>query len=89
MIDDNDIKKLISAQKEVFVTKEEFEAFVDVVSTKKDLENFVTKIDLNNVVEKMEKRFDKIDEKLDETIGLKHRVEYIENTLNIPAMKNQ
>jgi hypothetical protein len=47
MFDDKDIKKLIEAQKEVFVTKEEFEGLIDIVATKEDLNAFATKEDLN------------------------------------------
>lgn len=52
MLDENDVKKLIEAQKkvfatkedltglkEVFATKEEFEGLIDIVATKEELEN--------------------------------------------------
>ncbi|MEK7658977.1 MAG: hypothetical protein AAB352_03900 [Patescibacteria group bacterium] len=79
MLDDKDIEKLIKVQKEVFVTKEEFEGFMEVNAKRFD------KIDEN--FDKMSKRFDKIDEKLDKVVELDHRVAYIENNLNIQPLK--
>ena len=70
MLDDNDIKKLIAAQKEAFVTKEEFENFMEISATKED-------------IKKMTDLLVKMDNKVGEVVKLKHRVEYIENTLNI------
>lgn len=86
MLDGNDIKKLIEAQKEVFVTKEEFEGFMEITAKKSDLTNLEKRFD--GLENKIEKRFDKIDAKLNEVVNLKHRVEYIENTLNIQPLKS-
>lgn len=75
MLDDNDIKKLIEAQKEVFVTKEDLEGLIDIVSTKQELNE-------------VGKRLDAIDEKINTVSATEKRVEYIENILNLPAQKN-
>ena len=45
MIDDKDIEKLIKAQKEVFVTKGEFEGLMEVVAMKDDLERIESKLE--------------------------------------------
>ena len=94
MLDDKDIEKIIKAQKEAFVAKEEFESFLEIVVTKDDIEEIkeemATKADVKEVkgdINKIVNMLGKMDEKLDEVVGLKHRVEYIENTLNIPALK--
>jgi len=96
MIDDKDIEKLSEVfatkkdLKETFVTKEEFEGFMEITATKQDLERFATKEDLAKLSTKTDKIVDilgKMDEKLDEVVGLKHRVGYIENTLNIQPAK--
>lgn len=56
MLTNDDIQNLIKAQKEVFVTKEEFEGLIDIVATKKDIntliENVATKGDLENCATK-------------------------------------
>jgi len=78
MLDDNDIKKLIVAQKEVFVTKEEMEHLIDIVATKDEISDFRNE---------MNKRFDSLDQKLDKVDVIEKEVEYIRNTLSIPAFK--
>jgi len=78
MLDNNDIKKLIEAQKEVFVTKQEFENFIEIIATKNDLKGEFAKT--FEVLKKM-------DDKLDDVGNLKHRVDYIENVLNIQPVK--
>jgi hypothetical protein len=72
MIDDKDIEKL----REVFVTKEEFESFMETAPTKNDV---------NKILDLL----GKMDEKLINNSDLKQRVEYIENTLNITALKTK
>ncbi len=74
MLDDNDIKKLIEAQKEVFVTKEDLEGLIDIVATKQELGD-------------VGKRLDAIDGKLEKLDVTEKRVDYIENILSIPAGK--
>lgn len=82
MLDDKDIEKLSEVfatkkdLKKTFVTKEEFEGFMEIAATKDDLNKIAVKLD-------------KMDEKLDDVVGLKHRVEYIENTLNIQPLKTK
>lgn len=39
MLTKKDIESLIKAQKEVFVTKEEFEGLIDIVATKDELKS--------------------------------------------------
>jgi len=78
MLDDNDIKKLIKAQKEVFVTKEEFEGLIDVVATKEEVKQGFDKIS---------KTLKAMDDKLDDMSSVKHRVDAMENALSIPALK--
>jgi hypothetical protein len=101
MLDSNDIQKLIKAQKEVFVTKEEFEGLIDIVATKADLENFVTKEDSRNFatkddlkgiaskkdIQKLSKQLSSLSEDLKINNRLETRMDYIENVLNIPAIK--
>ena len=69
MLDDNDIQKLIEAQKEVFVTKEDLEGSIDIVATKQE-------------VTAIAKDVKEIKEKLSEE-KLAQRVDYIENVLAI------
>jgi len=69
MLDDNDIQKLIEAQKEVFVTKEDLEGLIDIVATKQE-------------VTAIAKDVKEIKEKLSEE-KLAQRVDYIENVLAI------
>ena len=65
MLDDKDVEKLIKAQKEVFVTKEEFESLIDIVATKDELN--AVKTDINKIGETLEK----MDKKLDEVVKVK------------------
>jgi len=88
MLDDNDIKKLIDAQKEVFVTKEEFESFMEVAAKKEDLNEFDVKVNglaTKEDVKGLNKQLSSISEDLKKNNKLETRVEYIENILNIPA----
>jgi len=62
MLDDNDIQKLIKAQKEVFVTKKEFEGLIDIVATKDDLKEFVTKKDFDEFKDNSLSKLDRISE---------------------------
>jgi len=65
MISDNDIKKLIDAQKKTFVTKEEFEGLIDIVATKEDLNAFATKEDVASFKDEILTGQDEIFKKLD------------------------
>lgn len=96
MLDDKDIEKLSEVfatkkdLKETFVTKEEFEGFIEIAATKADIEMLATKEDLKRTdvkVDKIVETLGKMDEKLDEVIQINKEVEYIKNTLNIPALK--
>ncbi|KKQ22150.1 MAG: hypothetical protein A3G45_01095 [Candidatus Staskawiczbacteria bacterium RIFCSPLOWO2_12_FULL_37_15] len=89
MLDDKDIKKLIDAQKEVFVTKEEFEGLIDIVATKEEL---------SGLKGEMKQGFDKIGEDAKEiksllidfgtrTKTLEGEVDFIKNSLNIQPIK--
>jgi len=78
MLDDNDIQKLVKAQKEVFVTKEEFEGLINVVATKEDL---------NKVGEDVKEIKSLLVDFGSRTKNLENKVDFIENTLNIPAIK--
>ncbi|MCX6723908.1 MAG: hypothetical protein NT155_01890 [Candidatus Staskawiczbacteria bacterium] len=40
MLNDNDIQKLIKAQREVFATKEDVENLIDIVATKEEFAEF-------------------------------------------------
>ncbi|MCX6719817.1 MAG: hypothetical protein NTV36_01785 [Candidatus Staskawiczbacteria bacterium] len=82
MLDDKDIKKLIAAQKEVFVTKEEFEGFMEIAATK----------------DEMKQGFDKLGADIKEvksllidfgtrTKTLEGEVDFIKNSLNIQPIK--
>jgi hypothetical protein len=83
MLDNNDIQKLIKAQKEVFVTKEEFEGLIDIVATKTDLENFATKTDLNDVAKDVKEIKSLLIDFGGRTKKLETKVDYIENVLSI------
>ena len=85
MLDEKDIQNLIAAQKEVFVTKQEFESFMEIVATKEELA--ATK-------EEMKQGFDKVGKDIAEiksllidfggkAVKLENRVDYIENVLAI------
>lgn len=87
MLDDNDIKKLIEAQKQVFVTKEEFEGLIDIVATKDEMKEGFNKIDEN--FKKVFNQLKLMDDKLDDVSSVKHRVDYIETALNLPVLKNK
>lgn len=107
MLDNNDIEKLIKAQKkvfatkedladlkEVFVTKEEFEGFMEIAATKDDIaeirKEMATKDDLkatNTNINKIVEILGKMDKKLDEVVQTSKEVEYIKNTIGIPALK--
>jgi len=89
MLDENDIKKLIDAQKEVFVTKEEFESLIDIVATKDEL---------NGLEGEMKQGFDKLGNDIKEvksllidfgtrTKTLEGEVDFIKNSLNIQPIK--
>ena len=91
MLDDNDIKKLIEAQKEIFVTKDDFKSLKGNFATKQDIENLIdviaTKDELSGVEKRLSEKLDVIDKKLDKVDAIEKEVEYIKNIFNIPAMK--
>lgn len=66
---------LFPFMKENFATKKDMENLIDIVATKDQLGGF-------------EKDVKYIKENLDEASKLGHRVEYIENVLNLPVKKN-
>lgn len=90
MLDEEDIQNLIKAQKEVFVTKEEFEGLIDIVVTKEDAKSFITKEDLKGIaskddVQKLSKQLSSLSEELKANNRLETRMDHIENVL---AIKN-
>lgn len=85
MLDDNDIEKLIKAQKEVFVTKEEMEHLIDIVATKDELNGL--KGEMKQGFDKIDKHLDLIDRKLDKVEVIEKEVDYIKNTFDVPAIK--
>jgi len=94
MLDDKDIKKLIDAQKEVFVTKEEFEGLIDIVATKEELKSLATKEELNGVKDSLDqvgKDVKEIKSLLIDfgtrTKTLEGEVDFIKNSLNIQPIK--
>ena len=90
MLDDNDIKKLIEAQKEVFVTKGEFESFMEIAAKKEDLDNLTAKVDglaSKDDIRNLNKKLDSISEDLKKNIRMETRVADMENVLNMPALK--
>ena len=74
MLTKQDIQNLIKAQKEVFVTKEEFEGLIDIVATKEEV-NIIGKDvrDIKSLLIDFGGR----------TKKLEMRVDYIENSLSI------
>ncbi len=74
MLDDKDIQKLIKAQKEVFVTKEEFEGLIDIVATKEEMR------EMGKDIKYIKGKIDKVD-------VIEKEVDYIKNIFNIPAIK--
>ena len=89
MLDDKDVEKLIAAQKEVFVTKEEFEGLfeglIDIVATKEELKGVEEK--LSGVEKRLGEKLDLINKKLDKVDVIEKEVEYITNTFSVPALK--
>ncbi|OGZ79401.1 MAG: hypothetical protein A2528_03695 [Candidatus Staskawiczbacteria bacterium RIFOXYD2_FULL_37_9] len=94
MLDNNDIEKLIKAQKEVFVTKDEFKSFIEIAAKKDDIaemrKDMATKDDIKGIkgdVNKIVDLLGKMDGKLDEVVQTSKEVEYIKNMLAIPVLK--
>jgi len=91
MLDNNDIKKLIEAQKEVFTTKNDLKDLKENFATKQDIENLIdivaTKQELSDVGKDVKEIKALLVDFGNRTINLENRVDYIENTLNIPAVK--
>jgi len=85
MLDNNDIQKLIKAQKEVFATKDDIENLIDIVATKDEMSKGFNKIDEN--LKKVFNQLKTMDDKLDDISSVKHRVDYIENALKIQPLK--
>ena len=70
MLDENDIQKLIQAQKEIFVTKEYLEGLIDILATKQE-------------VSEIGKDVKYIKDELIGVDAIVKRVDYIENVLAI------
>lgn len=100
MLDNNDIEKLSKVfatkkdLKETFVTKDEFEGFMEIAATKDDIteirREMATKDDIKGVkgdINKIAETLGKMGKKLDEVVQISKEVEYIRNTLGIPALK--
>lgn len=85
MLDDKDIKKLIEAQKEVFVTKEEFEGLIDIVATKEELRGVEGKLD--GVAKDVKEVKSLLIDFGGRTKSLEVKVDFVENTLNIQPIK--
>jgi hypothetical protein len=85
MLDDKDIQKLIKAQKEIFVTKEEFEGLINIVATKEELKGVEEK--LSGVEKRLVEKLNVIDKKMDKVDVIEKEVGYIRNTFSIPVLK--
>lgn len=72
MLEEKDIQKLIEAQKEIFVTKDDLEGLIEIVATKKEIED---------LREEMRDGFNKLKDQ--EINPLKERVRKAENALAI------
>ena len=92
MLDDKDIQNLIKAQKEVFVTKEEFEGLIDIVATKEELENLKNIVATKKEVGVIGKDVKEIKTLLIDfgtrTKTLEGEVDFIKNSLHIQPIKN-
>ena len=82
MLDENDIKKLIDAQKEVFVTKEEFEGFMEITATKDEIKQGFDK--LGNDIKEVKSLLIDFGAR---TKTLEGEVDFIKNSLNIQPIK--
>lgn len=87
MLDDRDIKKLISAQKEVFATSKEVEHLIDIVATKEELSGVEGKID--GVVKDIKEIKSLLIDFGNRTINLENEMQYIESSFNIQPLKNK
>jgi len=85
MLDNNDIKKLIEAQKEVFVTKDEMEHLIDIVATKEELKGVEGKLD--GVAKDVKEIKSLLIDFGGRTKNLETDIGYIKNSLDIPAIK--
>jgi hypothetical protein len=82
MLDDKDIKKLIVAQKEVFVTKEEFEGFMEIAATRDEMKQGFDK--LGNDIKEVKSLLIDFGTR---TKTLEGEVDFIKNSLNIQPIK--
>jgi len=90
-------KTLVPFMTENFVTKREFEGFMEIAAKKEDLDGLDTKVDelatkVNGLatkedVKNLNKKLDSISEDLKKNIKLETRVAGIENVLNMPVLK--
>ena len=76
--------------KESFVTKKEFESFMEIAAKKEDLDGLAVKV--NGLVTKedvkiLNKKLDSISEDLKKNNKLETRILDIENILDMPAIK--
>jgi hypothetical protein len=78
---------LFPFMKENFVTKKEFESFMEIAATKDEMKEGFNKIDEN--FKKVFNQLKLMDDKLDDVSSVKHRVDYIETALNLPVLKNK
>ncbi|MEK7658816.1 MAG: hypothetical protein AAB352_03040 [Patescibacteria group bacterium] len=85
MLDNDDIQKLINAQKEVFVTKEEFEGLIDIVATKDEMRT--TNEKLGKIGDDIKEIKSLLIDFGGRTVNLENKVGYIENSFNIQPIK--
>lgn len=85
MLEEKDIKKLIEAQKEVFVTKEDLEGLKEIFVTKQDLEGLIeivaTKKEMDDLKKEMRDGFYELKDQ--EIKPLRERMRKVENALAI------
>jgi len=82
MLDEDDIKKLIDAQKEIFVTKEEFEGFMEITATKDEMKQGFDK--LGNDIKEVKSLLIDFGTRTKTLVG---EVDFIKNSLNIQPIK--
>jgi len=70
---------LFPFMKENFATKKDVENLIDIVATKEEL---------RGLEERLVGKLDLIDKKLDKVDVIEKEVDYIKNSFNIPAIKN-
>jgi hypothetical protein len=92
MLDENDIKKLIEAQKEVFATKKDLTGLKEIFVTKEEFEGLIdivaTKEELNEVGKDVKEIKSLLIDFGSRTKNLEIKVDYIETVLNLPVKKS-